>query len=113
MGCPPVGCDNPRALASELYYVQVDKHGTAIHCTISLAISYVSHLYVLIFVQYRTISTMQIIRVLCGFVDDYETCIVVSNIVMGNHFDTMYVTLQKYNMSGSTTHPHKQPVRRI
>ena len=27
MGCPPVRADNPRALASELSYVQVDKHG--------------------------------------------------------------------------------------
>ena len=28
MGCPPVRGDNPRALASGLSYVQVDKHGT-------------------------------------------------------------------------------------
>ena len=27
MGCPPVCGDNPRALASGLSYVQVDKHG--------------------------------------------------------------------------------------
>ena len=27
MGCPPVHGDNPRALASGLSYVQVDKHG--------------------------------------------------------------------------------------
>ena len=27
MGCPPVRVDNPRALASGLSYVQVDKHG--------------------------------------------------------------------------------------
>ena len=27
MACLPVCEDNPRALASELYYVQVDKHG--------------------------------------------------------------------------------------
>ena len=27
MGCPPVREDNPRALASGLSYVQVDKHG--------------------------------------------------------------------------------------
>ena len=26
MGCPPVRGDNPRALASGLSYVQVDKH---------------------------------------------------------------------------------------
>ena len=26
MGCPPVPGDNPRALASGLSYVQVDKH---------------------------------------------------------------------------------------
>ena len=30
MGCPPVRVDNPRALASGLSYVQVDKHGIAI-----------------------------------------------------------------------------------
>ena len=27
MGCPPVRGDNPRALASGLSYVQVEKHG--------------------------------------------------------------------------------------
>ena len=27
MGCPPIRGDNPRALASGLSYVQVDKHG--------------------------------------------------------------------------------------
>ena len=27
MGCPSVRGDNPRALASGLFYVQVDKHG--------------------------------------------------------------------------------------
>ena len=27
MDCPPVRGDNPRALASRLSYVQVDKHG--------------------------------------------------------------------------------------
>ena len=30
MGCPPVRGDNPRALASGLYYVHVDKHGITI-----------------------------------------------------------------------------------
>ena len=30
MGCPPVRGDNPRALASSLSYVQVDKHGITI-----------------------------------------------------------------------------------
>ena len=30
MGCPPVRVDNPRALASGLSYVQVDKHGMTI-----------------------------------------------------------------------------------
>ena len=30
MGCAPVRGDNPRALASELSYVQVDKHGITI-----------------------------------------------------------------------------------
>ena len=27
MGCPPVLGDNPRTLASRLFYVKVDKHG--------------------------------------------------------------------------------------
>ena len=41
MGCPPVCGDNPRALASELSYVQVDKHGITIHTTyISLDIAH-------------------------------------------------------------------------
>ena len=31
MGCPPVHGDNPRALASGLSYVQVDKHGITIY----------------------------------------------------------------------------------
>ena len=30
MACPPVRGDNPRALASGLSYVQVDKHGITI-----------------------------------------------------------------------------------
>ena len=30
MGCPPVCRDNPRASASGLSYVQVDKHGITI-----------------------------------------------------------------------------------
>ena len=30
MGCPPVRGDNPRALASGISYVQVDKHGITI-----------------------------------------------------------------------------------
>ena len=30
MGCPPVREDNPRALASGLSYVQLDKHGVTI-----------------------------------------------------------------------------------
>ena len=30
MGCPSVRGDNPRALASGLSYVQVDKHGITI-----------------------------------------------------------------------------------
>ena len=33
MGCPPVRGDNPRALASRLSYVQVEKHGIAIYTT--------------------------------------------------------------------------------
>ena len=30
LGCPPVHGDNPRALASGLSYLQVDKHGMTI-----------------------------------------------------------------------------------
>ena len=33
MGCPPVREDNPRALASGLSYVQVDKHGIIFYTT--------------------------------------------------------------------------------
>ena len=33
MGCPPVHGDNPRALASGLSYVQLDKHGITIFIT--------------------------------------------------------------------------------
>ena len=33
MGCPPVRGDNPRALASGLSYVQVDKHGILFYTT--------------------------------------------------------------------------------
>ena len=33
MGCLPVRGDNPRALASGLSYVQVDKHGITIYVT--------------------------------------------------------------------------------
>ena len=41
MGCPPVRGDNPRALASGLSYVQVDKHGITILSTyISVDIAY-------------------------------------------------------------------------
>ena len=32
LGCPPVRGDNPRALASGLSYLQVDKHGITILC---------------------------------------------------------------------------------
>ena len=39
MGCPPVRGDNPRALASGLSYVQMDKHGITIpyHLSVDLA----------------------------------------------------------------------------
>ena len=37
MGCPPVRGDNPRALASGLSYVQVDKHGTTTNISVDLA----------------------------------------------------------------------------
>ena len=33
MGCPPVRGDNPRALASGLSYVQVDKYGRLFYAT--------------------------------------------------------------------------------
>ena len=33
MACPPVRGDNPRALASGLSYVHVDKHGITIYIT--------------------------------------------------------------------------------
>ena len=33
MGCPPVRGDNPQALASELSYMQVDKHGKLFYNT--------------------------------------------------------------------------------
>ena len=33
MGCPPLRGDNPRALASGLSYVHVDKHGITIYTT--------------------------------------------------------------------------------
>ena len=33
MVCPPVRGDNPRALASGLSYIQVDKHGITIYTT--------------------------------------------------------------------------------
>ena len=33
MACPPVHRDNPRALASGLSYVLVDKHGTTVYTT--------------------------------------------------------------------------------
>ena len=41
MGCPPVRGDNPRALASGLSCVQVDKHGITIYTTyISVELAY-------------------------------------------------------------------------
>ena len=47
MGCPPVRGDNPRALASGLSYVQVDKHGITIlyhlHISVDLAHHEVFH----------------------------------------------------------------------
>ena len=40
MGCPHVRGDNPRALASGLSYVQVDKHGiTILYHLISLDVA--------------------------------------------------------------------------
>ena len=41
MACPPVREDNPRALASELSNVQVDKHDIPIlHCLISVDLAH-------------------------------------------------------------------------
>ena len=37
MGCPPVRGDNPRALASGLSYVQVDKHANRVHKGVSFS----------------------------------------------------------------------------
>ena len=42
MGCPPVCGDNPRALASGLSYVQVDKHGITIYTTI-ISVDHANH----------------------------------------------------------------------
>ena len=38
MGCPPVCGDNPRALASGLSYLQVDKHGITIFYTTYISV---------------------------------------------------------------------------
>ena len=40
MGCPPVRGDNPRALASGLSYVHVDKHGIIYTTYISVDLAY-------------------------------------------------------------------------
>ena len=42
MACPPVRGDNPRALASGLSYVQVDKHGIIIY-TIYISVELAQH----------------------------------------------------------------------
>ena len=43
MGCPPVCGDNPRALASGLSYVQVDKHGFTIFYTTYISVHLAHH----------------------------------------------------------------------
>ena len=43
MGCPPVLGDNPRALASGLSYVQVDKHGITIFFTTYISVDLAHH----------------------------------------------------------------------
>ena len=48
MVCPPVRGDNPRALASGLSYVQVDKHGITIlyhlhQCTTYISVDLAHH----------------------------------------------------------------------
>ena len=40
MGCPPVRGDNPRALASGLSYVHVDKHGIIYNTYISVDLAH-------------------------------------------------------------------------
>ena len=43
MGCPPVRGDNPRALASGLSYVQVDKHGIKLFYTTYISVNLAHH----------------------------------------------------------------------
>ena len=43
MACPPVHEDNPRALASGLSYVQVDKHGITILYYLLISVDLVHH----------------------------------------------------------------------
>ena len=43
MGCPPVRGDNPRALASGLSYLQVDKHGITFFCTTYTSLGIAHH----------------------------------------------------------------------
>ena len=43
MSCPPVRGDNPRALASGLSYVQVDKHGIRLFYTIYISVDLAHH----------------------------------------------------------------------
>ena len=50
-------CRHKMLILSLSYLILINPNKATILCTISLAISYVSHLFALIFVQYRTIST--------------------------------------------------------
>ena len=43
IGCPPVRVENTRALASGLFYVQVDKHGIAIFYTTYISVDLAHH----------------------------------------------------------------------
>ena len=52
MGCPPVPGDNPRALASGLSYVQVDKHGIIFYTT-----------YISVDLAHHDISRAKLVRV--------------------------------------------------
>ena len=56
MGFPPVRGDNPRALASGLSYVQVDKHGITIYTTY-ISVDIVHHLMLKLVKDEITAST--------------------------------------------------------
>ena len=62
MSCPPVRADNPRALASGLSYVQVEKHGITIY-TIYISVEYAQHELVRIYIgDHSCKSVPQVVR---------------------------------------------------